>query len=182
MCSKVGCCCVFGASGRVASPSPEKTQWNQASTEESLPAFGNRPKKSNKSGLARLALLLRLSTSDGVPFNPLFPPSRPSPTRALADTRQIGKLSREQFALAMHLIQQKVGKGIDPPQSLTPDMIPPSERSTPVPVGSRYKTHTTRPKTAVTKYSKNSTIAGNNTLLRVPRVNAVLALNFSNVS
>uniref|UniRef100_A0A8C5FD52 Epidermal growth factor receptor substrate 15-like 1 n=1 Tax=Gadus morhua TaxID=8049 RepID=A0A8C5FD52_GADMO len=52
---------------------------------------------------------------------------------ALADTRQIGKLSREQFALAMHLIQQKVGKGIDPPQSLTPDMIPPSERSTPVP-------------------------------------------------
>ncbi|XP_030228484.1 epidermal growth factor receptor substrate 15-like 1 isoform X5 [Gadus morhua] len=59
---------------------------------------------------------------------------------ALADTRQIGKLSREQFALAMHLIQQKVGKGIDPPQSLTPDMIPPSERSTPVPSLSGYMT------------------------------------------
>ncbi|XP_040926219.1 epidermal growth factor receptor substrate 15-like 1 isoform X15 [Betta splendens] len=52
---------------------------------------------------------------------------------ALADTRQIGKLTREQFALAMHLIQQKVSKGIDPPQTLTPDMIPPSERGTPVP-------------------------------------------------
>uniref|UniRef100_A0A671Y869 Epidermal growth factor receptor pathway substrate 15 like 1 n=1 Tax=Sparus aurata TaxID=8175 RepID=A0A671Y869_SPAAU len=52
---------------------------------------------------------------------------------ALADTRQIGKLTREQFALAMHLIQQKVSKGIDPPQTLTADMIPPSERGTPVP-------------------------------------------------
>ncbi|XP_072246351.1 epidermal growth factor receptor substrate 15-like 1 isoform X3 [Leuresthes tenuis] len=52
---------------------------------------------------------------------------------ALADTRQIGKLTREQFALAMHLIQQKVSKGIDPPQALTSDMIPPSERGTPVP-------------------------------------------------
>uniref|UniRef100_A0A4W4G930 Epidermal growth factor receptor pathway substrate 15-like 1a n=1 Tax=Electrophorus electricus TaxID=8005 RepID=A0A4W4G930_ELEEL len=50
---------------------------------------------------------------------------------ALADTRQIGKLTREQFALAMHLIQQKVSKGMDPPQALTPDMIPPSERGTP---------------------------------------------------
>ncbi|KAJ3599831.1 hypothetical protein NHX12_033785, partial [Muraenolepis orangiensis] len=62
------------------------------------------------------------------------------PCRALADTRQIGKLSREQFALAMHLIQQKVGKGIDPPQSLTPEMIPPSERSTPVPSMAGYMT------------------------------------------
>uniref|UniRef100_A0A3Q3W931 Uncharacterized protein n=1 Tax=Mola mola TaxID=94237 RepID=A0A3Q3W931_MOLML len=51
---------------------------------------------------------------------------------ALADTRQIGKLTREQFALAMHLIQQKVMKGIDPPQTLTADHIPPSERATPV--------------------------------------------------
>uniref|UniRef100_A0A8C7P0A3 Epidermal growth factor receptor pathway substrate 15 like 1 n=1 Tax=Oncorhynchus mykiss TaxID=8022 RepID=A0A8C7P0A3_ONCMY len=50
---------------------------------------------------------------------------------ALADTRQMGKLTREQFALAMHFIQQKVSKGMDPPQALTPDMIPPSERGTP---------------------------------------------------
>uniref|UniRef100_A0A8C9WUD7 Epidermal growth factor receptor pathway substrate 15 like 1 n=1 Tax=Sander lucioperca TaxID=283035 RepID=A0A8C9WUD7_SANLU len=61
---------------------------------------------------------------------------------ALADTRQIGKLTREQFGLAMYLIQQKVSKGVDPPQALTADMIPPSERSTPslsgymTPVGS----------------------------------------------
>ncbi|XP_005729174.1 epidermal growth factor receptor substrate 15-like 1 isoform X1 [Pundamilia nyererei] len=47
----------------------------------------------------------------------------------LADTKQTGKLNEEQFALAMHLIQQKVNKGIDPPSALTPDMIPPSERS-----------------------------------------------------
>ncbi|KAF7203806.1 transcript variant X2 [Nothobranchius furzeri] len=59
---------------------------------------------------------------------------------ALADTRQIGKLTREQFALAMHLIQQKVSKGIDPPQALTADMIPPSERGTPVPTLSGFMT------------------------------------------
>ncbi|XP_078527456.1 epidermal growth factor receptor substrate 15-like 1 isoform X2 [Lissotriton helveticus] len=51
---------------------------------------------------------------------------------ALADTRQTGKLSKDQFALAMHFIQQKVSKGIDPPQVLSPDMVPPGERSTPV--------------------------------------------------
>uniref|UniRef100_A0A670KL22 Epidermal growth factor receptor pathway substrate 15 like 1 n=1 Tax=Podarcis muralis TaxID=64176 RepID=A0A670KL22_PODMU len=50
---------------------------------------------------------------------------------ALADTRQMGKLNKDQFALAMHLIQQKVSKGIDPPQVLLPDMIPPSERTAP---------------------------------------------------
>ncbi|XP_045061909.1 epidermal growth factor receptor substrate 15-like 1 [Coregonus clupeaformis] len=52
----------------------------------------------------------------------------------LADTKQIGQLSREQFSLAMWLIQQKVTKGLDPPQTLTTEMIPPSERTTtPVP-------------------------------------------------
>ncbi|XP_050841978.1 epidermal growth factor receptor substrate 15-like 1 isoform X2 [Serinus canaria] len=51
---------------------------------------------------------------------------------SLADTRQMGKLSKDQFALAMYLIQQKVSKGIDPPQALTPDMIPPSDRNTPI--------------------------------------------------
>ncbi|XP_028284224.1 epidermal growth factor receptor substrate 15-like 1 isoform X2 [Parambassis ranga] len=47
----------------------------------------------------------------------------------LADTKQTGKLTREQFSLAMYLIQQKVTKDIDPPSTLTPDMIPPSERT-----------------------------------------------------
>ncbi|XP_066492770.1 epidermal growth factor receptor substrate 15-like 1 isoform X2 [Tiliqua scincoides] len=51
---------------------------------------------------------------------------------ALADTRQMGKLNKDQFALAMYLIQQKVSKGIDPPQVLLPDMIPPAERTTPI--------------------------------------------------
>ncbi|XP_072560226.1 epidermal growth factor receptor substrate 15-like 1 isoform X2 [Paramormyrops kingsleyae] len=48
---------------------------------------------------------------------------------SLADTRQVGKLTKEQFSLAMHLINQKVSKGLDPPQALTPDMLPPSERA-----------------------------------------------------
>ncbi|XP_076978098.1 epidermal growth factor receptor substrate 15-like 1 isoform X8 [Tamandua tetradactyla] len=52
---------------------------------------------------------------------------------ALADTRQMGKLSKDQFALAMYFIQQKVTQGTDPPQLLSPDMVPPSERGTPVP-------------------------------------------------
>ncbi|XP_068197612.1 epidermal growth factor receptor substrate 15-like 1 isoform X2 [Antennarius striatus] len=47
----------------------------------------------------------------------------------LADTKKTGKLNREQFSLALHLIQQKTTKGIDPPSTLTPDMIPPSERT-----------------------------------------------------
>ncbi|XP_063770592.1 epidermal growth factor receptor substrate 15-like 1 isoform X5 [Pseudophryne corroboree] len=51
---------------------------------------------------------------------------------ALADTRQMGKLNKDQFALAMYFIQQKVSKGIDPPQVLSPDMIPPAERNTPI--------------------------------------------------
>ena len=49
--------------------------------------------------------------------------------RGLADTKQTGKLTREQFSLAMYLIQQKTTKGVDPPSTLTPDMIPPSERT-----------------------------------------------------
>ncbi|XP_013926415.1 PREDICTED: epidermal growth factor receptor substrate 15-like 1 [Thamnophis sirtalis] len=57
---------------------------------------------------------------------------------ALADIRQMGKLNKDQFALAMYLIQQKVSKGIDPPQVLLPDMIPPSERTTPVQTLSGY--------------------------------------------
>ncbi|XP_053994588.1 epidermal growth factor receptor substrate 15-like 1 isoform X2 [Hylaeus volcanicus] len=45
----------------------------------------------------------------------------------LCDTCQSGKLNKEQFALAMWLIKQKL-RGVDPPASLTPDMIPPSMR------------------------------------------------------
>lgn len=46
---------------------------------------------------------------------------------ALCDTHQSGKLNSEQFALAMWLIDRKK-KGIDPPQVLAPEMIPPSMR------------------------------------------------------
>lgn len=48
--------------------------------------------------------------------------------RELCDIGDIGKLTREQFALALHLINQKLTKGVDPPLSLSPEMIPPSDR------------------------------------------------------
>jgi len=44
-----------------------------------------------------------------------------------------GKLNCDQFALAMHLVQQKL-KGFDPPAVLSPDMIPPSLRAFSFPV------------------------------------------------
>jgi len=47
--------------------------------------------------------------------------------RSLCDICQSGKLNKEQFAIAMWLIKQKLN-GIDPPTSLTPEMIPPSIR------------------------------------------------------
>lgn len=48
--------------------------------------------------------------------------------RELCDIGDIGKLTREQFALALHLINQKLTKGVDPPLSLSPEMIPPTDR------------------------------------------------------
>ncbi|XP_012262607.1 epidermal growth factor receptor substrate 15-like 1 isoform X2 [Athalia rosae] len=45
----------------------------------------------------------------------------------LCDICQSGKLNKEQFALSMWLIKQKL-RGIDPPASLTPEMMPPSLR------------------------------------------------------
>ncbi|XP_071650415.1 uncharacterized protein Eps-15 isoform X1 [Temnothorax longispinosus] len=46
---------------------------------------------------------------------------------SLCDICQSGKLNKEQFAIALWLIKQKLN-GIDPPASLTPEMIPPSIR------------------------------------------------------
>uniref|UniRef100_A0A7N9ALK7 Epidermal growth factor receptor pathway substrate 15 n=1 Tax=Mastacembelus armatus TaxID=205130 RepID=A0A7N9ALK7_9TELE len=46
----------------------------------------------------------------------------------LCDIGDIGKLTREQFALALYLINQKLVKGVDPPQNLSLEMIPPSDR------------------------------------------------------
>ncbi|XP_053325816.1 epidermal growth factor receptor substrate 15 [Spea bombifrons] len=48
---------------------------------------------------------------------------------SLCDTKDCGKLSKEQFALSFHFINQKLLKGVDPPHVLTPEMIPPSERA-----------------------------------------------------
>ncbi|KAK0173240.1 hypothetical protein PV328_006470 [Microctonus aethiopoides] len=46
---------------------------------------------------------------------------------ALCDLGQSGKLNKEQFALSMWLIKQKL-RGIDPPAALTSEMMPPSFR------------------------------------------------------
>ncbi|KAI5693118.1 hypothetical protein M8J75_009008 [Diaphorina citri] len=46
---------------------------------------------------------------------------------SLADMNQVGKLNKEQFCLAMWLVQQAL-KGHDLPSSLTPEMVPPSMR------------------------------------------------------
>ncbi|ENN71982.1 epidermal growth factor receptor substrate 15-like 1 isoform X3 [Dendroctonus ponderosae] len=48
---------------------------------------------------------------------------------ALCDINQTGKLNNEQFALAMWFVARCL-KGSDPPPALTPEMIPPSFRST----------------------------------------------------
>ncbi|XP_073180497.1 epidermal growth factor receptor substrate 15-like 1 isoform X1 [Lepidochelys kempii] len=75
---------------------------------------------------------------------------------ALADTRQMGKLSKDQFALAMYFIQQKVSKGIDPPQVLSPDMIPPAERNTPIQTLSGYLTPLGTEISALTEMRRDS--------------------------
>ncbi|XP_072505526.1 epidermal growth factor receptor substrate 15 isoform X2 [Notamacropus eugenii] len=48
---------------------------------------------------------------------------------SLCDIKGCGKLSNEQFALAFHFINQKLTKGVDPPQILSAEMIPPSDRA-----------------------------------------------------
>ena len=44
--------------------------------------------------------------------------------RGLCDFRSVGKLNLDQFALAMHLISQKL-KGVDVPAKLPPNMLTP---------------------------------------------------------
>ncbi|XP_060531051.1 epidermal growth factor receptor substrate 15-like 1 isoform X2 [Cylas formicarius] len=47
---------------------------------------------------------------------------------SLCDIKETGKLNNEQFALAMWFVARSL-KGMDPPPSLTPEMVPPSFRS-----------------------------------------------------
>lgn len=46
----------------------------------------------------------------------------------MCDIKQSGKLNNEQFALAMWFVARRL-KGIEPPLTLTPEMVPPSFRS-----------------------------------------------------
>ncbi|KAG7301169.1 hypothetical protein JYU34_014017 [Plutella xylostella] len=52
---------------------------------------------------------------------------------ALCDQESVGKLTRNQFALAMWLVQ-RARAGAPPPAALAPDMVPPKETSEPKPV------------------------------------------------
>ncbi|XP_073787874.1 epidermal growth factor receptor substrate 15-like 1 isoform X3 [Danio rerio] len=78
---------------------------------------------------------------------------------SLADTKGTGKLTKEQFCLAMHLIQERV-KGVEPPKSLTPEMIPPSERGAAnTPILSAYTPSVgseLTPLTPLTNFSRDS--------------------------
>uniref|UniRef100_A0A2S2PMS2 Epidermal growth factor receptor substrate 15-like 1 n=1 Tax=Schizaphis graminum TaxID=13262 RepID=A0A2S2PMS2_SCHGA len=47
---------------------------------------------------------------------------------SLCDINQHGKLDMEQFSLAMWLVERKL-KGVDPPNTLSPEMVPPSNRT-----------------------------------------------------
>ena len=49
-------------------------------------------------------------------------------SRELCDITNQGQLNSEEFALAMYLIDQK-DMGVDPPQMLSPEMVPPSKRA-----------------------------------------------------
>jgi epidermal growth factor receptor substrate 15 len=48
--------------------------------------------------------------------------------RNLCDIGSTGKLNCEQFALAMHFVEKKKTTGLEPPATLSPEMIPPSLR------------------------------------------------------
>lgn len=47
---------------------------------------------------------------------------------ALCDTASCGKLTKDQFALAMWMVERKKKDNIDPPRVLAPNMVPPSLR------------------------------------------------------
>ena len=48
--------------------------------------------------------------------------------RKLCDSRDMGKLNSEQFALCMYLAQKAAVEGIPVPDTLAPNMVPPSMR------------------------------------------------------
>ncbi|GAU89009.1 hypothetical protein RvY_01608 [Ramazzottius varieornatus] len=64
----------------------------------------------------------------GIFLQSTLPPPILAQIWALCDVRKNGMLNQEQFALAFHLIQQKLRNNIDPPATLPPDLVPPSMR------------------------------------------------------
>ncbi|XP_055340862.1 uncharacterized protein LOC129589944 [Paramacrobiotus metropolitanus] len=57
-----------------------------------------------------------------------LPPPMLAHIWTLCDIKKNGMLNAEQFALAFHLIHQKVKSNTDPPTALSPDLVPPSMR------------------------------------------------------
>ncbi|KAK3091928.1 hypothetical protein FSP39_023778 [Pinctada imbricata] len=118
-----------------------------------LPGLANRPSPVQRSGSPAVGVPWVITSTDKASYDVLFKKSdldldgfvsgeeirgvflqSALPNNVLAhiwnlcDIKAIGKLNSEQFALAMYLIQQKL-KGVDPPSTLTPEMIPPSMRA-----------------------------------------------------
>ena len=88
-------------------------------------------KKIRSSLTDRWSALLYVESFFSLTFGMVF-------SRDLCDVTNQGQLNSEQFALAMYLIHQKV-MGVDLPQTLSPEMVPPSMRTssavTPVAAG-----------------------------------------------
>ena len=55
----------------------------------------------------------------------------PTTDRSLCNMKSLGMLNVEAFCLAMHLIAEKTRRGVDPPATLEPLMVPPSMRAAP---------------------------------------------------
>ena len=88
-------------------------------------------KKIRSSLTDRWSALLYVESFFSLTFGMVF-------SRDLCDVTNQGQLNSEQFALAMYLIHQK-DMGVDPPQTLSPELVPPSMRTsnagTPVAAG-----------------------------------------------
>ncbi|XP_056628555.1 epidermal growth factor receptor substrate 15 isoform X3 [Triplophysa dalaica] len=122
------------------SPSPSKERGPTHSGSKTLPAKPTPPQwVVSPSDKAKYDELFTKTDSDmdglvsGAEVRDIFlKTGLPSATLAhiweLCDICDVGKLTKEQFALALHLINQKLSKGTDPPQTLSPEMIPPSDR------------------------------------------------------
>jgi len=113
-------------------PNPTTSSFSQPSTSAAIPWVVTPSEKTkfdamflqadkDKDGLVSGAEVKNIFIASGLPQQVL------AHIWELCDTKNAGLLNAEQFALAMHLISKK-RMGIEPPNSLSPEMVPPSVR------------------------------------------------------